>query len=366
MLGLRILYLSAEPMRKGQASGTHIAEVIAGLSQAGHKITPCIRDYDAPYHAASLLRVGIAYLQLWARGIAALRTQDAVYARGHFANLPVVLAARLLRVPTVHEVNGPYMDAVLTHRLLRPFRRLIVAMQRIQYRSAAALLPVTEGLGQMLRRELPDVPMRVVPNGVNAALFRPASAPAAAGRKYAIFFGGFTRWHGVDVMTAAVAHPEWPHDLDLLLIGDGQMVGVVREAQTHTPRLRWQPTLPQDVLAEKVMQAQMGLVPINSVGERGATGLYPLKLFEILACGVPAIVTDYPGQADLVRALGAGLVIPPGEPAALARAVAHLHAHPIDRQTMLQVACRVAAEHSWPVRVREIDAVLRSLAGPRA
>jgi glycosyltransferase involved in cell wall biosynthesis len=366
MPGLRILYLSAEPMRRGQASGTHIAEVIAGLSRAGHKITPCIRDYDAPYHAASLLRVGVAYLQLWARGIAAVRIQDAVYARGHFANLPVVLAARLLRVPIVHEVNGPYMDAVLTHRLLRPFKRLIIAMQRIQYRSAAALLPVTEGLGQMLRHELRDVPMRVVPNGVNAALFRPASAPAAGARKYAVFFGGFTRWHGVDVMTAAVAHPQWPHDLDLLLIGDGQMVGLVREAQARTPRLHWQPTLPQDVLAEKIAQAQMGLVPINSIGGRGTTGFYPLKLFEVLACGVPAIVTDYPGQADLVRALGAGLVIPPDDPAALARAVAQLHAHPIDRQTMLQVASRVVAEHAWPVRVREIDAVLRSVAGARA
>ena len=48
----------------------------------------------------------------------------------------------------------------------------------------------------------------------------------------------------------------------------------------------------------------------------------PLKLFETLACGIPAIVSELPGQADLIREGRCGLVIPCNDPTALARAVA--------------------------------------------
>src|SRR5262249_9514436 len=73
-----------------------------------------------------------------------------------------------------------------------------------------------------------------------------------------------------------------------------------------------------------VASALAGLVVINSRGGRGRTGMFPLKLFETLASGIPVIVTDYPGQADLVRTHDCGMVIPPDDAAALASAMAQL------------------------------------------
>ena len=87
-------------------------------------------------------------------------------------------------------------------------------------------------------------------------------------------------------------------------------------------------------------------------------GLSPQKLYEMLACGLPVIVTDFPDQADLVRSLDAGLVVPPDDPAALARAVAELRAIPLAREKMMKVAAVIKAEHSWDVRVAEIEKVL--------
>jgi glycosyltransferase involved in cell wall biosynthesis len=78
----------------------------------------------------------------------------------------------------------------------------------------------------------------------------------------------------------------------------------------------------------------------------------------MLACGLPVIVTDFPDQADLVRSLDAGLVVPPDDPAALASAVAELRANPFARQKMMKVASIIKAEHSWDIRVAEIEKVL--------
>ena len=73
-----------------------------------------------------------------------------------------------------------------------------------------------------------------------------------------------------------------------------------------------------------VSGAIAGLVPKMRETDWDNTGLFPVKLFLILACGTPAIVSDYPGQADLVRSRQCSIVIPPENPGALAKAFAKL------------------------------------------
>jgi glycosyltransferase involved in cell wall biosynthesis len=77
-------------------------------------------------------------------------------------------------------------------------------------------------------------------------------------------------------------------------------------------------------------------------------------LFEILACGIPAIVSDYPGQAHLVRSENCGLVITPGDPRALAEAVARLANDPAERKAMgARGHAMIAADHSWERRSQQ-------------
>jgi glycosyltransferase involved in cell wall biosynthesis len=85
----------------------------------------------------------------------------------------------------------------------------------------------------------------------------------------------------------------------------------------------------------------------------------PLKLFETLACGIPAIVSELPGQADLIREGRCGLVIPCNDAAALARAVAQIAADPAQAREMgARGAALVRAAHSWHARAVEIDQVI--------
>ena len=159
-------------------------------------------------------------------------------------------------------------------------------------------------------------------------------------------------------MIAAVKNEAWPADLDLVVVGEGQLGEMVQQAAKIDPRIHAMVSVPQETLVGYITGAVVGLVPINSVGGRGRYGLSPLKLYEMLACGLPVIVTDFPDQADLVRSLDAGLVVPPDDPAALARAVAELRAIPLAREKMMKVAAVIKAEHSWDVRVAEIEKVL--------
>jgi glycosyltransferase involved in cell wall biosynthesis len=288
---------------------------------------------------------------------------DVVYARAHPANFPITLAARLRRIPVVQEINGTYRDIAITHTWLSSLIWLIGPLYRIQFRWASALIAVTPGLADWVRHEAPTVPSYVVANGVNYGIFNPSHPPLhVTPRNYAIFFGSLTRWHGIETMIAAIDNDEWPADVDLIIVGDGQLSAMVREAAGRNPRIQALPSVNQETLAGYIRGAAMGLVPINSVGDRGRFGVSPLKLYETLACGTPVVVTEFAEQAELVRSFGAGIVIPPNDSRALARAVCMLNERPISTDKMLQTAAAIGADHSWTNRSAETERILLSVA----
>lgn len=363
---MKILFISAEPMRLGQASATHINEIVSGLTSAGHEITTCITRTMGPYAQTSVLHRCVAYAGFWVQSLRRLHRVTLVYARAHPANFPIALAAWLGRIPIVQEINGSFDDVSITHSWLSPFTAPITAAYRFQYRKANALIAVTAGLADWMHKEAPGLPVYTVPNGVNCDIFNPGRPPVrAVARDYALFFGSLTRWHGIEVLIAAVEESAWPADLDLVIIGEGQLSAMVQRAAARNSRIHSLASVPQETLAGYINAASNGIVPINTVGGRGTYGLSPLKLYEMLACGLPVVVTDFPGQAELVRSLEAGLVVPPDDPCALARAVAALRKSPPSRDKMLKVASTITTEHAWHNRVAEINKVLGGIIEPR-
>jgi glycosyltransferase involved in cell wall biosynthesis len=355
---VKILFVSAEPIRLKQASATHVGEIVRGLRMAGHEVITCATRVMGPYDRTSAVRRAVGYIVYWTQVLWRLWRSELIYARAHPANFPVALAAWLTGTPIIHEINGTHQDIAITHRWVSPFMGLVAALYRFQYRKANALITVTAGLAEGLRREIPAASVFVVANAANADAFHPAQRPLKpTTRGYALFFGSLTRWHGVEVLLAAVEDKAWP-DLDLVIIGDGQLQPMVRDAASHNTKIHLLPSVPQDMLARYITGASVGLVPLNSLGGRSGFGVSPLKLYEMLACALPVVVTEFPGQAELVRALEAGLVVPPDDASALAKAVSALFTNPPSRDQMLRVASIIKAEHSWTNRVGEIEKIL--------
>ena len=115
---------------------------------------------------------------------------------------------------------------------------------------------------------------------------------------------------GIDTLIKAAYSPYWPPDVNMIIVGDGAEREVVEKAALNNTKITYLgpvPYLDIGIVANSVAS----LVPKNNQGDRSSTGLFPLKLFETIACGAPVIVTDFPGQADLVRRYSCGLVIPP-------------------------------------------------------
>ena len=351
----RVCYFALDVPHRGQASFIHITEMVQNLRDLGWQVDlyapPPIDNAERPVLRRLLVHAQVIFRMLWR-----LRAYDVIYIRAHFLALPVTFAARWMRLVILQEVNGSYLDVVVSYPWLRPGASFIARLYRWQYQHSDHLLPVTQELAKWLRREGVQCPITVVPNAANTTLFRPLARTVAT--PFVVFFGGLTKWHGVDLMVDAVRHPIWPRDVELVVIGAGSKQAEVIAAQKAGAQVRWLGYRPNQEIPELIAGALAGLVPITDPSGRSATGALPLKLFEILACGLPAIVTDVPGQAELVREGRCGLVIA-ADAVALASSVAHLHGHPEEARAMgKRGADLVASAHSWAARAADVDAVI--------
>ena len=360
----RLLYLCLQQTVEGQASHAHVHEIIAGLERRGWRVE--LREIKADrsgqhgrlYYLWHYLRpqVGL-WLRPWTRA-------DVMYIRADALALPSFFWARLRRIPVIQEVNGPYSDRLVAKPWLKPFGGLLAALQRFQYRRSAGLIAVTPLLGKWLQSEAPGTRVTLVPNGANTELFHPGAVPSIdIPERYVILVGLLARWQGVPLLLAAAEHPDWPSGVDVLIAGSGDERERVEAAARKNPRIRYLGVVPYRDVPGLVARSLAGLSLKTAVTGRTETGMSPLKLYETLACGVPAIVTEYHGQADVVRALECGLIVSQDDPAELARAVARVAANEEERSEWGRRGFEaVHREHSWDQRAGTIHDLVRNLA----
>jgi glycosyltransferase involved in cell wall biosynthesis len=364
---MRLLYASFEAMSPGRAADTHVSGVVSGLTQCGWRVE-LIAAQEGRSRRHDLARQLWRYVRVNFRAILALRHNDAVYVRSHFAAWPLAQFARWMGLPIFHEVNGVPDDLGITYPAMGRLMSTIRLLYRSQFRRATHLFAVTDGLARYMAVFAGHGRISVVPNGVDSELFcaadvqRPAKAPEGA---YALFYGDLARWHGLDLMLAAAREPAWPTDLRLLVIGRGSAAASLDIPPDLGGRVVWLDRMLQSELLPFITHARMGLAPITDPGGRSLTGVMPLKLIEMMACGLPVIVTDLPGQADLVSKNDCGAVVPIDDPRAMAIAVAELARS--ERVPEMGARGRASVERSftWAVIGKQIHVVIKKALAAR-
>lgn len=361
----RLAYFSAQAVVEGQDSWAAVMEVVGAMRSSGWEVEVFCPEYAPgvrPGVPARLHAIRAATRRLGH----ALSSVDALYVRAHPLAWGAVRRADRAGLPVIHEVNGSWDDAFAAWPWTRAVAPAVIAVQRAQYRSAAALIAVSEGIATWLERVTGRSDVVVSPNGANARLFRPGlPKPQHLPETYVVFFGQFAPWQRIDVLLEAHERPEWPADVHLVVVGDGAARPLVEQAAARSERVQYLGMLPYAGVAPVVANALAAAV-LTYAPERA--GYSPLKLYEAMSCGVPVICSDTPGQAEYVRAERAGIVVPPLDPDAVAAAVAELAA---DRTRAREAGARgrraVEERYSWEARARQRLAVVEAaVAGMRA
>jgi glycosyltransferase involved in cell wall biosynthesis len=151
-------------------------------------------------------------------------------------------------------------------------------------------------------------------------------------------------------------------DLTLVVVGDGPLARAVGEA----PRTRLLGPLPRTELPVAYAAAEFALLP--SIPTRRFLEPWGLVCNEAMHQGRPVIASAAVGAVagGLVRDERNGLVVPPGDPRALAEAIDRLASDPALRRRLGAEARADVAGYNYDAMVEAFDRALATAAGARA
>ncbi len=241
-----------------------------------------------------------------------------------------------------------------------PFRQI----ESYVYRQADCALARSETAAGVLRDRGFGGRIEVVPHGVDTDLFSPVAEPAAepaGGGPVVGFIGALTLQKGIDTLLEALARLTVP--ARALIVGDGSERKRL-EARSLRPdlagRVEFAGSVPHRRIPELLRRMTVFVLP--SVSLPGLEERFGRVLLEAMAAGIPVIASD---SGEIPRVVGnAGIIVPEGEPEALARDLDELLACP-ERVADLgrRARERVERTYSWEVVARRTFEIYQDLRG---
>lgn len=161
---------------------------------------------------------------------------------------------------------------------------------------------------------------------------------------------------------AVLAMKELPDAL-LLLVGGGDAWPVLErlvKEQHLEDRVRLLPRMPYERMMQFTRNADLGLSLDKDTNLNYRFSL-PNKLFDYFRAHIPALVTDLPEVAGIVRKYDAGIVLPKPEPALIAAAVRSLQGDEPRRNALRQNAIFAASSLDGEREKEALRALFQSL-----
>jgi glycosyltransferase involved in cell wall biosynthesis len=340
---MRLLYVSADPgipILGHKGASVHVRELVTALTAEGASVaiaSPRIHpegdSLDAQVDFVEIIPIVAKQHGSEASLCAAIDDQareltrvaerlgaSAIYERYSLHSRAGAEAAEALDLPYVLEVNAPLRDEAHQFRSLA-YPDVAAETEARVYGRADRIFAVSSPLAALLRRKgVHSDKLEVLRNAVTPTKF----APHRAGAGFTVGFAGSLKsWHGVEVLadafrSAATAVP----DLRLEVVGDGPVASVLDRVDLAPERFTRYGARPHAETLRVLASWDVGVAPYLVTSP--TFYFSPLKLVEYMAAGACPVASDLGEIRSLLGEGERGVLVPPGDRAALASALVEL------------------------------------------
>lgn len=299
-------------------------------------------------------------------GILRARKADCVFVESPplFLAIPGFLVSRVWKSTFVFNVADLWPDCVQQLGLMRDgiSLRAARALERWTYRRADYVNAVTERMKQILLTEkgLPPEKLLFLPNGVDTEMFCDRSPDVdlarslgLEGKSVVLYAGNHGYIAGLEVALEAAKLVERMPDIHFLFVGGGsekaRLLGLAREL--NLKNATFLDPVPVEELPRYMSIANCCLVTLRDC--RLSEMARPAKTFAMMASGKPIVLSAAGESTQIVRDAEGGMIVPPGDPEAIAKAIIELNCNPtLARSLGVNARAYMRANFRWQDLIR--------------
>ena len=384
---MRILYFADIRFPLERANGIQTMETCHALAERGHHVHLIVRPDTArpprdPFEYYGLPRLPrltvegapvagpqfarrVGYLSFAAGRAVGAGRADVLMTRDLGTASLLTSVPRALRAPLVYESHGYSPDvaielpAMLTAARPPGRARLkrLAGREQAVWRNADGYVSITSGLADALASRFGPRPRTaVIPDGVRLAVAE-RTWEAPADWNLVGYAGHLYPWKGVDVLLEAVART--PQVGALIVGGHAAEVDAGRLESLATTlgvrdRVEFTGHVPPASVPPLLRRAGILALP-NPASAISTHFTSPLKLFEYMAAGRAIVASDLPALREVLHHETNAILVPPGDPAALAVAIARLARDPELAERLARRAFADVVDYTWDKRAARLE-----------
>ena len=257
------------------------------------------------------------------------------------------------RVPTVATIHHPVTvdRKIAIQSVFPPWEKMkqwrwysFIGMQKRVSRSLTRIITVSKTAQEDISRDfnISAEKFSIVPNGINTNLFYPIADIKREPNRIIVTNSADTPLKGLLFLFRAVAELAKNQDIQVTVVGepkkDGEIVKLIRELGIGH-RIIFTGRIDDHEFVRQYARATVAVVPSVYEG-------FGLPVGEAMACGVPVISTTGGALPEVVG--DAGVLVPPADSGALARAIHELFENPQRAEVLGMAGFRRVQEHfTW-------------------
>lgn len=261
--------------------------------------------------------------------------------------------SRLYKIPLIISLRGSDINVLTLYPLLRWQIRYILNKCEHVFAVSRELKEKTVAIGVLYNK------ITVIPNGVDNSIFYPSSKESA--RKIIncplkelvlLYVGGLKDIKGVMILMEAIRiiATAGGSEMTLYLVGEGPLrASIERFAEINNLKswVKCVGGVRHERIAVWMNAADRFVLPSYHEG-------CPNVLLEALACNLPVVATNVGAVPDIVADFNAAVLVPPGDPAAMARAIQES----FDKRWDLSAFETIKQKYTWDAVVDSVGKYL--------
>jgi glycosyltransferase involved in cell wall biosynthesis len=281
--------------------------------------------------------------------------------------------ARLRRLPFVFELSDLWPASIMAVGAMRKsfLMRTFEKLELFLYRHSDRVIALTRDFKRdLIARGIAQEKIDVVRNGVDLSRYAPRPRDAAQSAGLGLegkFVMGYLGTHGVahalsNLLDAAALLKGRAPQAHFLFVGDGaERKGLLARLEAENlPNVTMIGPRPKAEMPSWWSQLDMALISLKK--QDLFSGVIPSKIFEAMGMGIPLLFVGPSGEgSEILVEEDCGIVVPPQDPEALARAVEALLADPARIAVLKQHSRDAAPRHSRAAQAAGMIAVYQSV-----